>query len=255
MWQFSSNVSGGMGVVGAVVGGAFNLASRISSVFSGEDKEKLLFEACQNGDLAAATELVHSGANVNVNNALDGTPLHKASSGGSAEIVRLLLKAGASTEAEDYHERTPLHKAASAGKAESMRALLQAGAGTQVKDVDKNEHTKDLNPFMKRQRWGQTPLHMAAENGDAECVTLLLEAGADKEAKNDVGFTPLFEAALSGSEQCVRVLLQAGADKDATNAVAPPSRVPTAFRWEEGKTAWHCARLGRHSACEALLTS
>lgn len=125
------------------------------------------------------------------------TPLHRAASGGTAEVVAALLDAGAEVEVRNaisFDASTPLHYAVMSNTPAVVKVLLDAGADVQA------EHGFQ----------GRTPLHFAAERDDdhaLEVVTVLLEAGADVRARTWGGATPLHYAARSGSP-AVAVALQ-----------------------------------------------
>ena len=57
--------------------------------------------------------LIEHGADVTMQDKAHSTPLHLASSKGSAETVQLLLQHGADVATQDENNRTPLHLASS----------------------------------------------------------------------------------------------------------------------------------------------
>lgn len=81
------------------------------------------------------------------------TPIHAATRGGNAEIVKFLLKAGADGTANGIFNSSALHNAAHLGHKEMSRILLKA--------------TKEANP---RNGHGQTPLHFAARVGNLDFI-------------------------------------------------------------------------------------
>ena len=119
--------------------------------------------------------------NVNFEDDLKETSLHKAAVGGHDDIVRLLLKKGASIEAINKNSYTPLHLAALNGHTSTVELLLTRGASI--------EATTKSN---------STPLHRAAWNGHTNTVELLLTKGASIEAMNIGNNTPLHHAARNG---------------------------------------------------------
>jgi hypothetical protein len=132
--------------------------------------------------------------------ALDGrdadgaTPLLRAASTGSAEMVRLLLDLGAAPQLRDFKGNTALHVAASG---DVVRALLAAGL-----DPDAIAGPS-VEPMM-----GETPLATARSPDVAEA---LIAGGADIEKRNWRERTPIMEAEPS----VIPVLIAAGADVNA----------------------------------------
>jgi ankyrin repeat protein len=88
--------------------------------------------ATNTGDLASVKRLIGAGADVNtvyphVNSFQDGhTPLLVAARDGHTEILRELLKAGARVRVEDWvFKGSPIHKATYNGNAEVLRMLVE----------------------------------------------------------------------------------------------------------------------------------
>lgn len=82
--------------------------------------------AAFSGQVAAAQILLDHGANASAEDAQRTTPLHLATSRGSADMVQMLLAAGASVSVEDFQGRTPPLIASLAGH-ERLRSLMLAG--------------------------------------------------------------------------------------------------------------------------------
>jgi len=134
----------------------------------------LLHRAASGGNVGRVTELLESGADVNVRQAkFQGTPLQYAATWGRTEVVRVLLDHQAKIDAADIHGRTPLMWAAMEGKTETVRLLLD-------RDANVNASAKG----------GWTPLHYAADRRHAETAQLLIDRGADAAARNSLGKTP-----------------------------------------------------------------
>jgi ankyrin repeat protein len=109
--------------------------------------------AASRGDVALATLLLRAKANVKATTRIGAyTPLHVASQGGSAPIVKALLASGADARAVTTDGVSALHLAAMGGDAAVVHALVAAGA-----DVNASE------PL-----WGQTPRWWPARAG-ARC--------------------------------------------------------------------------------------
>ena len=160
-----------------------------------------LHQAAEQGDATGVKTLLDQGADVNVADYWDNTPLMEAVKNGSTETVRLLLERGADVNAANSDGWTSLIWAAAKGNRETVRLLLDSGADVKARNSS-----------------GWTPLLSAAQRGSTETVRLLLERGADVNAANSDGLTSLMWAAWKGSWETVRLLLDSGADVKARNA-------------------------------------
>ena len=86
-----------------------------------------------NEDPEMAGTLLRAGANVNVRNVIDATPLHAAAKNYNVEVAETLIRAGAELNLvtyyrSDYGARTPLIVAVQHGNLPVVKALLRAGA-------------------------------------------------------------------------------------------------------------------------------
>ncbi|AXK60186.1 ankyrin repeat domain-containing protein [Candidatus Chromulinivorax destructor] len=113
--------------------------------------------------------LIAAGADVNIKNEFDISPLYCAVAiNNDAEIARMLIDAGADVNLkadvnfENEYGLTPLYRAVSHNNKEIVKMLIDAG-------VNVNIQTKDR----------ETALHLAVENNNAEIVKMLMAAGAD----------------------------------------------------------------------------
>ncbi|KAL1138787.1 hypothetical protein AAG570_008849, partial [Ranatra chinensis] len=196
--------------------------------------------------------------------------LHAAASGGHLTIVHLLVQAGANTEVLDKDQNTPLMLAVMHGYNDVVKYLIKAGASVSFKGADgmtalhiaaKEGNIEACNHLLSSAntppsyvdtvddgRW--TPLVWAAENCHNEVVRFLLEKKADPQIRdsemnialhwaafagsmdisedllnynsninlsNVHGDTPLHIAARQGAENCVVLLLARGARVDMMN--------------------------------------
>ena len=157
--------------------------------------------------------ILEHGAEVDVRDRDDDTPLHEAARSGKPDHISILVDAGADLAARDKpHGGTALHWAARYGSAANVRALLAAGA-----DVDASA----LN--------GATPLHWAAaSSGNGDKIVLLANEGGDVNQPDQKGNTPLHEAAIWGKGLFVDTLMDVGANGAIPNG--------------EGQVPWELAR-------------
>ena len=195
------------------------------------------------GDPELTEVLLYAGANVKATSRLGRfTPLHVASQGGFAVVVKALLDRGADVNAATTTGATALMLAAQAGNGAAVAALLDAKA-----DVNAAEQAN-----------GQTPLMFAAAYDRAEVVALLLDRGAKAGATSKV----VDLAALTTSDG-------EGRPPDTATPPARPAPGPRAtdvagasrpFRYNEligsqgGLSALHfAARQGAAAAARALV--
>ena len=151
-------------------------------------------------DISEIQQLLEAGADANVKNTYDATPLYMASENGHSEVVKLLLAAGADVNiAENIFGTTPLIAAVTDGHAEIVKLLIAANA-------DVNIATKTV---------GLTSLIIATQEGHADIVKQLIEAGANIDAtmmdRNGDKYTALQISRRLGHVEIVKLLLSAGA--------------------------------------------
>ena len=113
-------------------------------------------EACKEGNIKQANNLVKAGIDPNQVDKSGRTPLRWAAQICYLEITKLLLKAGANPNQTDIWKNVPLHWAALDDFLEIVKLLLKAGA-------DPNQANND----------GETPLRFAALKNNLEMVELL----------------------------------------------------------------------------------
>jgi ankyrin repeat protein len=145
-------------------------------------------------DATTADRLLRSSADPNLANDFGMTPLSRACTNGSADLVELLLNAGANPNTRIATGETPIMTCASSGNADAVRALIARGA-----DVNANEPSQNQDALM----WAAAERH-------PNVVRLLVEAGANTQAHTKKGFTALHFAAREGDIDSMRQLLASG---------------------------------------------
>ncbi len=149
-----------------------------------EDLDAQLAEAAFVCDFMRVRDLLARGANPDVRDEDQRTPLHQAVLGNSIGLVGLLLEHGADVNARDQHGFAPLHFAAQEHTPEIARILVGKGADVNARDEDGNSVL-----------WRA----VASARGRDEIVRFLLENGARPDQANLAGVTPKELALRLGS--------------------------------------------------------
>ncbi|MBX5460051.1 MAG: ankyrin repeat domain-containing protein [Steroidobacteraceae bacterium] len=222
-----------------------------------------LLLAAREGCVACAEALVKGGADINLADPENISPLLMATLNARWDVAAYLIRAGADVNKWDMWGRAPLYSTVDynttprGGRPDRpssdattplqvMELLLKAGANP-------NMQLKLFPPYrsLGQDRGGDsmltvgtTPLIRAAKAGDVPAIRLLLEHGAMVDLPNDLRITPLMAAAGVGSttidtrarfrneQECIeaaKLLLKAGANINATR--------------DNGQTALHGAAL------------
>ncbi|MYC52725.1 MAG: hypothetical protein F4X47_10455 [Gammaproteobacteria bacterium] len=150
------------------------------------------------GDSAAVSLLLASGADPRAADAYGWSSLHFAVPMAGPGVVSALLAAGADPNARTVGGASGLHLAARQATLEVVADLLDAGADPNAIDGDLEQ--------------ARTPLHYAALSADAPSVVLaLLSAGADPSLRDASGQRPVDFArendAITGSSAYRRLLV------------------------------------------------
>jgi ankyrin repeat protein len=163
--------------------------------------------AALRGEHFEVAELLHqNGANVDVRDDSENTPLRQASR--DLDTVRWLLNHKAEVNAQGFNGYTPLHNAAYNGQLQASQMLI--------------EHNADIHV---RNAFGMTPLHDAAAGEvNLDIMQVLLDHGANPNARDNENSTPLHHSSWwkaggfahhQGTVEGTRLLLKHGAMIDA----------------------------------------
>ena len=227
-----------------------------------------LLYAAREGCLECARHLIDGGANLNLADPEEVSPLLLSILNGHFDLAAFLIQKGASPGKWDWYGRTPLYAAVDlntlprGGRPDQpsldettslqiIERLLLAGANP-------NPQLKLAPPFRNigNDRGldgvltiGSTPLLRAAKALDAPAIKLLLDNGADLSLANARGITPVMAAAGLGSVDAdtrgiyttedvqqraiasLTLLLAAGADVNAKDRTRGLSPLHEAARW------------------------
>ncbi|HSU37059.1 MAG TPA: ankyrin repeat domain-containing protein [Propionibacteriaceae bacterium] len=183
-----------------------------------------------------------------------------AAEDGDATGVALALRAGADLEVRDDRERTPLLGAVTRDHVATARLLVYLGADPDALDdrhdtpwlvtgvtgsVAMAEVLLPAKPDLKiRNRFGGVSIIPASERGHVDYVRRVVKTDIDVNHVNDLGWTALLEAVILGDgsrryQEIVTILLDAGADRDLAD--------------RDGVTALaHAERRGQNAVAELL---
>jgi ankyrin repeat protein len=210
-------------------------------------KTAQLASAIQEGNRAAALEMIRAGADVNEAQP-DGTrPIHWAVYRVDYDLMDALIAKKVKVDVTNEFGSTPLAEATKQGDARMVKTLLAAGSGTEGANAD-----------------GQTALMIAIKNGDLPIFNMLIDAGAKVNVVEKVqDQTPLMWAAAASrnAPEMVKVLIA----KDANvNARAKFNDWPGQIT-SEPRAQYHtyggltpllyAARGGCYACVEALVSS
>ena len=222
-----------------------------------------LLLAAREGCVGCAEALVKGGADINLGDPDNISPLLMATLNARFDVAAYLVKAGANVNKWDTWGRAPLYSAVDYNTTpRGGRPDRPSGDKTTALDVTEMLLQAGANPNMQLKLFppyrslgqdrggdsmltvGTTPLLRAAKAGDLGSIKALLAHGALVDLPNTLGITPFMAAAGIGSttidirarfrneQQCIeaaRLLLAAGADVNAHR--------------DNGQTALHGAAL------------
>jgi len=166
-----------------------------------------LHYACKNGiGYGIVKKLLDDGADANVADWRDQTPLHYAVKAGSSQKVWLLLQNNANASAPNKDGNTPLHFACAQNNMTVLRLLL--------------ENADDINAT---NQWDYTPLHFACENKmckqDNKMLNMMLENGAELNNQNKFEKNPLQRSSELGHAVGTAFLIEHDGTKNFENVI------------------------------------
>ena len=155
-----------------------------------------LLKSVEDGNHDAVQVFLSCGADLEVRDERNWTPLMISSFNGNEEFAMLLIKCGAKITAQDKNGYNPLHWAAFNGYANVVKLLLDKGADANAQSF-----------------FGWTPLMQAATRDHLFACAYLISRGADVNMASNDGWTALHKAANNGHTQVVKLLLDKGANQ------------------------------------------
>ncbi|XP_046985834.1 histone-lysine N-methyltransferase EHMT2 isoform X1 [Schistocerca americana] len=216
------------------------LASGIAAnhAFEEANMGSALHIAASEGNLAAVHILLQSGAQIDLMDQDQNTPLILAAQAGRNAIVEYLIKAGASVTLKGGDGMTALHVAAKTGNLEACQYLLSVpntknnfvdtiddGGWTPLVWATENCHA-DVARFLLKKRADphirdveqNIALHWSAFSGCMDVSEMLINYGSEVNSVNIHGDTPLHVGARQDKYDCVLMLLSRGARVDVVNS-------------------------------------
>lgn len=122
-----------------------------------------LHSAAGLGDVAALTELLDEGEDIEAERVDGRTALHWAARNGQTDAVKFLVGRGAVVDKMDVGDRTPLYQSASKGHVGASTFLIDNGAETTLFDAAAVGHLSKLEELIAA---GVSKLEGGAEGGD-----------------------------------------------------------------------------------------
>lgn len=180
-----------------------------------------LMYAARTGCVGCAEALVEGGADMDLGDPRNVTPLIVAINNFHFDVAALLVEAGASLDVWDWWGRSPLYAAVDMntipqGGRPDRRSTDETTSLALIEQILSNGANPNLQlkltpPYRKRGpdrgcdamlTTGATPLLRAAKTFDTGAMQLLIDHGALLELPNENGTTPLMAAAGYGSLEC-----------------------------------------------------
>ena len=154
-------------------------------------KQTPLLLAAKNGFFEIGKFLIQHGANVNVKDHQEFTPLHHAIMSTQIEFAKLLLNNGSLVETPGNGNQ-PIHEARNI---EALRLLIDHGANVNAKDLQSN-----------------SPIDSAMKRDAVDVLKLLIEKGANIDSIGEDGKSPLLSAIEGNCIEVAKFLCANGAN-------------------------------------------
>lgn len=184
--------------------------------------------AVQQGDYKVVERMLADGADVDLMQAGEGTPLTLAIDAEHFDIAELLLEKGADPNLGSEADGHPIWMAASKGNLKLVRQLVAQGADVNTQfpgdgsaliqaastgNLDMVKLLVELKADVNMMVEGDgNPLIAASKQGNLTVVTYLVNEGADVNAEVRGDETPLINASEQGHLPIVKLLIEQGAE-------------------------------------------
>lgn len=184
----------------------------------GSDGTQALLWIIRVQDRDLALRLLDAGADPNLANRYDLTPLALAVEFGDLDVVEILLDAGADPTVPDAAGEPLMFTATRNGDADIVRALLAAGVEPDAVDAS----------------FGQTALMIAARERQPEIARLLIGAGADISRQTPAGATPQPRLPADNAGSKGEGIVRGGWPERGMRAPIPGAKTPLLYAAREG---------------------
>ena len=173
------------------------------NIFTAVDKngDSILHIAARTGNIVAARYWLDNGADINLLNNKQQSPLYVAIDNENSKVADLYLRKGALFTTANVETANPVIIAAYRGQKKILKKMLRWGADPNATD---------------KASLGKTPLGVAYLDSVAKLLLATDGIIVDKPDTTN-GNTPLHEAAIRGYLGIVKRLIAAGADIEAVN--------------------------------------
>ncbi|MBT4884574.1 MAG: hypothetical protein HON55_00300 [Legionellales bacterium] len=151
-----------------------------------------------NSDILAT--LIKNGANINIADSREITPIMIAAYNGNYELVKLLIECSADINKEDMYENSPLFLATKMGHLKVVELLLEHKANFSLTSGNGLLHERE------------SALYAAVENNLHEILELFLKEDADPNYTNTGDKPLLYLAAEYGHKDSIDILLKYNAN-------------------------------------------
>jgi len=168
--------------------------------YQNDSENKLLFEACQKGEVKQVEELLRvNPQHFYLSDDRERTPIHLAAISGKVELFKYLAYRNLNClRFRDRDKNTPLHLAAKEGNLEMVQEIIRLG-----------KIQEGLSFLNRKNRNKQTPMMLAASKNHREVVKALLDAGASTSEEDFHERTVFHISAANGYWKLLTYLLNA----------------------------------------------
>ncbi|KAL1634149.1 hypothetical protein SLS56_002452 [Neofusicoccum ribis] len=175
-------------------GGSWRMAEvllktkRVDINATSEMGRSALFLACMHGNAAVAEVLIEHGANIELPDSSNDTPLQKAVRLGQLAVVDILLNHGAKTRFYSTHRGHLTGNILHDAVMDKLPTTRTSAVGHLLESHPNLAEEGLVNEFNSS---GWTPMHQAAYYGDVQGVKDLVAAGADQKLKDKRSYKDL----------------------------------------------------------------